>query len=428
MRLIERFLLAAVLAVAAVSPAHASFHLWALSELYSNADGSVQFLELTAITGAQEFVAGHTLTSSSGGTRHSFTVPRDLPGDTSGRKMLFGTQGFADLGVVTPDFIVPNGFFFTGGGTVTWAEGSDVWDHPALPTDGDLSLLRGGNTASNSPTNFARNTGHVTLVITPPAAALNVEGLWWRSPAGSESGWGVNLTQQGDILFATWFTYGSDHKGLWLVMSNGQKSGTNAWTGQLFRTTGPAFSAPFNSAPVGLSAVGTATFTFTDENNGTFAYTVNGISQSKPITRQVFASSVPTCAEGATPGTPNFQDLWWNAPAGSESGWGVNLIHQGNIIFATWFTYDSDHNGLWLVASAATLTAPNTYSGELFRTTGPAFDQPFNSAPVTITSVGTATFTFSDRDNGTFAYTVNGVSQTKPITRQVFSTPTTVCR
>src|SRR5262249_36922167 len=27
-------------------------------------------------------------------------------------------------------------------------------------------------------------------------SALNVQGLWWRSSAGSESGWGVNLAQQ----------------------------------------------------------------------------------------------------------------------------------------------------------------------------------------------------------------------------------------
>jgi hypothetical protein len=43
------------------------------------------------------------------------------------------------------------------------------------------------------------------------------------------------------------------------------------------------------------------------------------------------------------------------------------------------------------------------------------------------TAVGTATFTFSDGNNAQFAYTVNGVSQTKAITRQVFSPPGTVC-
>ena len=48
------------------------------------------------------------------------------------------------------------------------------------------------------------------------------------------------------------------------------------------------------------------------------------------------------------------------------------------------------------------------------------------SSPVT--KVGTATFTFSDGNNATFAYSVDGVSQTKPITREVFRSPGTVCR
>ena len=38
---------------------------------------------------------------------------------------------------------------------------------------------------------------------------------------------------------------------------------------------------------------------------------------------------------------PNYQGLWYNAPAESESGWGINLAHQGDVIFATWFTYDA---------------------------------------------------------------------------------------
>ena len=46
---------------------------------------------------------------------------------------------------------------------------------------------------------------------------------------------------------------------------------------------------------------------------------------------------------------------------------------------------------------------------------------------MTVTQVGTGTFTFSGPDNGTFAYTVNGFSQTKAITRQAFSAPLTAC-
>ena len=52
-----------------------------------------------------------------------------------------------------------------------------------------------------------------------------------------------------------------------------------------------------------------------------------------------------------------------------------------------------------------------------------------NSSPV-----GTATFSFTDGNNGTFAYQVNDpyaaivATQTKAITRQVFRLPGTVCQ
>jgi len=39
------------------------------------------------------------------------------------------------------------------------------------------------------------------------AAASNYTDLWWAAPAGSEAGWGINLTQEGTTIFASWFTY-----------------------------------------------------------------------------------------------------------------------------------------------------------------------------------------------------------------------------
>jgi hypothetical protein len=45
------------------------------------------------------------------------------------------------------------------------------------------------------------------------------------------------------------------------------------------------------------------------------------------------------------------------------------------------------------------------------------------------TSVGTATFAFPDGSAGTFTYTVNGETQTKSITRELFHPPAgTVCQ
>jgi YVTN family beta-propeller protein len=265
----------------------------------------------------------------------------------------------------------------------------------------------------------------------PPPSSVNVQGLWWADPAGSESGWGINFAQQGEIVFATWFTYDVDGAGLWLVMSNGRKTGTNKYNGELHRTTGPAFnSANFDPAAVQRVTVGSATVEFSDANTGRLRATVNGVSIDKRITRQVFAAPTPTCTAGGSAGSlPNYTDLWWRSPAGSESGWGMNLVHQGDILFLTWFTYEAGGRGMWLVGSNVGKTGNATYSGRLYRTMGPAFNaSPWSPSQVTKAEVGRVSLQFSDANNGTMTYTVNGATQSKAITRQVFSSPATVCR
>jgi hypothetical protein len=263
-----------------------------------------------------------------------------------------------------------------------------------------------------------------------PDASTSYEGLWLKA---DESGWGLNLAHQGTTLFGTWFTYDNNGSGLWLVMSGGAQVSPGSFSGTLYRTTGPAFNAvPFASIsfPANYTEAGTLTLSFLDANTGTMSYTVNGVAQSKPITRYIYATGGTTCVLGASPGaSPNYQDLWLKSPLNSEAGWGVNLTHQGDILFATWFTYQAGGKGQWLVMSNGAKTAPGVYSGALQRTTGPAFSAiPFNPSGVARTTVGNATFTFSDANNGMFAYTVDGISQSKSITRYIYSTPTTVCQ
>jgi YVTN family beta-propeller protein len=264
----------------------------------------------------------------------------------------------------------------------------------------------------------------------PPAVAnpaFNVQGLWWRA---TESGWGVNLAHQGSKVFATWFTYDATGSGLWLVMSNGEHQGNNSYTGALHRTTGPAFSAPFDPSRVAYAQVGSATFSFSDANTGTLTATVDGVTISKPITRLVFGAPVPTCVSAGAPGAPpNYQDLWWKSPAASESGWGVNIAHQGDTLFATWYTYGADGRPLWLSASNLARTGNGTFSGELTRSWGPPFNAtPWDPAKVTRMGAGHVSFAFSDANNGVMTYTLEGVTQSKAITRFVFSAPATVCR
>ncbi|MEO8741360.1 MAG: S8 family peptidase [Casimicrobiaceae bacterium] len=262
-------------------------------------------------------------------------------------------------------------------------------------------------------------------------SAANYQGLWWAT-GGVESGWGINFAHQGETIFATWFTYDASGSAWWLSMT-ATKTANGIYSGTLYRTSGPAFNAmPFDQSQVTRTAVGTGTLTFTGPRTGTFGYTVNSVTQVKSIELQVFGP-VPTCVWGAqadlTTAT-NYQDLWW-AASGQESGWGINLTHQGTSIFATWFTYDANHNPLWYSVTAAQ-TAAATYTGSLIRTSGPAFNSvPFDSSAVQRATVGTATLTFSNGNSGNFTYQVldGGISatQTKPITRQVFVAPGTVC-
>ena len=119
-------------------------------------------------------------------------------------------------------------------------------------------------------------------------------------------------------------------------------------------------------------------------------------------------------------GIESYQGLFYNAPAESESGWGINLAHQGDTIFASWFTYDTTGRGSWFVVTA-NKTAPKTYGGKLYRTRGPAFNAlPWDPSTVVATEAGTATFTFTDANHGTFNYVIGAVNQTKTLVRQTF--------
>jgi len=407
------------------SVALATFHTFVIEQIFSNATGTVQFVVLHEASNAngQHLLNGHALTASQSGVTRTFVFPGNLPSNaTAGRRVLIATQGFAALGLVTPDYVMPDGFVPTSSGFVDFA-GVDRMTYAALPTDGVNALYEGGQTRANLATNFAGSSASVTA-----ASNLNYTALWWN-PA--ESGWGINVDHQGNILFATLFTYDASGAPLWLVMSNGamQPNGTT-FTGELYRTTGSPFNAvPF--IPIGpgnVTQVGTMTLAFSGADAATLSYTFNGAPVTKSIQRQVFGSRAAACvpATGSRSSSANYQDLWWNP---SESGWGVNVTHQDNTLFATLFTYDATGRGLWLVMSGGTLQPDGSYLGALYQTTGSAFNaNPFVPlGPANVTMVGTMQLRFTNGENATLIYTVNGTLVTKQIVRQVFSSPVPSC-
>ncbi len=139
------------------------------------------------------------------------------------------------------------------------------------------------------------------LAFALPAAATTYStdytDLWYAGEG--ESGWGVNLIQQNDTIFATLFVYGaggaSGNPAQWFVAPDVEPASTGnqiVFTGQLYQTTGPSYTATtFNPALVTKAVVGTITFTFTSDTTGVLQYTVNGIAVTKNIVRQTWKNN-----------------------------------------------------------------------------------------------------------------------------------------
>ncbi len=136
----------------------------------------------------------------------------------------------------------------------------------------------------------------IALLAPLPAVCANsfmpdASDLWWNS---SESGWGVNIIQQSNVLFATFFVYGPDSRARWYVASDMRCPGTPAdqqmiCSGTLYETTGPVVGPGFNPDAVTRRAVGEARFFYSRANAGQFSYTVDGVVTSKNVRRQTWA-------------------------------------------------------------------------------------------------------------------------------------------
>ena len=277
----------------------------------------------------------------------------------------------------------------------------------------DLIVYDASSLARLNTIDFATNAGLFGNFVSagPASTGANtpgaLSGQWWNH---NESGWGVDFTQRGNTIFAAWYTYDSSGNPKWYVTTctniasscSGQVLQVNASHG-FFVQGGPAATLSVN--------VGTVTFVFNGNDAGTMTYSVGGVSRSVAIERQTLQAS------GATPAV-NYTDLWWGGA--SQSGWGLAITHQFSTMFLAWYVYNDSGQPVWYVATITNATSSGG-TGQLFRTTGPAFSTSFNPNVVAPIPAGTITVNFTDANNGTINYTVTGEgSGSKTITRQIF--------
>ncbi|MEK6675944.1 MAG: putative metal-binding motif-containing protein [Planctomycetota bacterium] len=178
----------AIFALVFTSQTWAGGHTWYVNEIFSNASGTIQFIEAKEFLGGagETGTAGHTITSNT----RSFTIPSNVASPTSFKHLLFATPGFVGLpGAPTPDYVFPAGsvpFFATTGDTIRYTPNCTfVFGAGVLPTNGVNSLTVNTHHAHaftigpNSPTNYAGQTGSINV------GCADVDGDGWGNPGSA---------------------------------------------------------------------------------------------------------------------------------------------------------------------------------------------------------------------------------------------------
>jgi hypothetical protein len=174
--------------LSSAAPSRAAFHDWRIKEIFSSADGTVQFIEFFTPNAGQQFLDTHTIdvitNPGPGQSTMSFMLNGNLtvpPGQsTANRHFLVATAGFGALaGGVAPNYFPLPANFINLGATnisISFAHGADstTFAVSLLPKDGVNSLtdtvtsVFPADTDSyvvtlNSPTNFSNASGSVNV-------------------------------------------------------------------------------------------------------------------------------------------------------------------------------------------------------------------------------------------------------------------------
>lgn len=167
---------------------HAAFHLWDIKEVFSNQDGTVQFIELFTTASTERFLTDHVITATSDGNVVSFMLDHDLSGSTANKHLLLATAGFGSLaGSVTPDYApLPTNFFNPNAASITIdfaGVDSMTFAGSTLPKNGVNSLTDQSPAGAqnliagvNSPTNFAGVAGSINLSAPVESGDFNNDG------------------------------------------------------------------------------------------------------------------------------------------------------------------------------------------------------------------------------------------------------------
>lgn len=116
------------------------------------------------------------------------------------------------------------------------------------------------------------------------ATVTNYQDWWWNPAA---SGMGINIGQQEDTMFVTWYNYDDSGRASYLLMVGQVQN--NVLQGSLYRTSGNPPGPNFNPANSQSVAIGTGVISFTGNSTANFTYSYEGKNGVIPIQRFTIA-------------------------------------------------------------------------------------------------------------------------------------------
>lgn len=204
------------------SAGRAAYHAWDINEIYSNPDGTVQFIELRALGGSQQFMNNAvTIRATNSTVTNIFVCNSNLPADTFGRFCIIGTSNLTSVpGGVRPDFFIPPNFIpqanGPGSAAVLFLPNSFPANNVAavyanLPQNGDAAIIRSGASFITVTTNSPRNFNQQSNVVVPVKflAANQTDTnfvVTFRTATGVNGSAGPNYAVEGTGAFgpASW--------------------------------------------------------------------------------------------------------------------------------------------------------------------------------------------------------------------------------
>jgi hypothetical protein len=191
---------------------------------------------------------------------------------------------------------------------------------------------------------FAVVLGAVLAILPLSSNATSALDSWWNP---NESGWGMQVVEQGGSLGFAIFVYDQNQNPTW-YLGSGSAAQSGGWAGSMSSFRGPYFGGPaFNPTAVAATPVGTFTFRLNTVTTATLVYTINGVSVTKQLTRLAAGNDNLT---GTYYGAIVFQNF--NCAPATSNGFGTDPA-----------TFVVSHNNGVVQIGAATNGGTCTYNG-----------------------------------------------------------------